>query len=208
MKYGIYKITNCENDECYIGSSASRTRQGAKGRMRDHRTNLIANKHRNQHLQDAWNTYGADVFTFEVVLYCASEDCLMYEQIAIDSYQPTYNICQTAGNSLGFKHSDETIAIFKETRSVRGFRDNVSAKMQGNKHCVGRKLSATTRKKLSEAALKREGVNYSKLNKIQVREIKSLLGENDLTQLQIANQFNVSQSCISMIRSGRTWGGI
>lgn len=59
---GIYKIENVVNNKVYIGLSAN-----LKKRINWHKTVLNKNKHYNQHLQQAWNKYGNDNFTFSIL---------------------------------------------------------------------------------------------------------------------------------------------
>lgn len=60
----IYKIENKANGKIYVGQ----TIQSPKVRWQDgHRNHLRKNKHYNDHLQAAWNKYGEDSFTFEVI---------------------------------------------------------------------------------------------------------------------------------------------
>jgi hypothetical protein len=47
---------------------------------------------------------------FKTLLYCDSENCILYEQTVIDSLSPErlYNILPQAGSRFGGKHSEET----------------------------------------------------------------------------------------------------
>lgn len=49
---GVYQIYNTETNKRYIGSSIDVQR-----RLKEHLRNLKANRHCNQHLQNAWNRY-------------------------------------------------------------------------------------------------------------------------------------------------------
>jgi len=51
------------------------------------------------------------------------------------------------------------------------------------------------------------GVNngMSKLNPEKVKEIKKLLSNSDLSQMQISKMYGVSRSCILKIHLGKTW---
>ena len=75
MTSGIYHILNTVNGKRYVGSSQNIQRRFAK-----HRYFLNHNKHWNQHLQNAWNKYGAKVFKFEVVEEVLVEQLLDVEQ--------------------------------------------------------------------------------------------------------------------------------
>ena len=57
---GIYKIECIANNKVYIGQSIN-----IKRRLYDHKTRLRKGTHKNKHLQNAWNKYGEDNFTFE-----------------------------------------------------------------------------------------------------------------------------------------------
>ena len=46
----------------------------------------------------------------------------------IDLHRPEYNILNTAGSSLGFKHSEDTIAKFKEISNKRIYSEERKAK--------------------------------------------------------------------------------
>ncbi len=50
-----------------------------------------------------------------------------------------------------------------------------------------------------------ENNGFSKLTEAQVREIKKLLVQSNLTQKTISSQFNVSRETISSIKNGRRW---
>jgi group I intron endonuclease len=52
-------------------------------------------------------------FSLEILEYCHAEKCIEREQYYLNLLTPEYNILKQAGSSLGFKHSEETIAKFK-----------------------------------------------------------------------------------------------
>lgn len=66
-KSGIYKITNLNNQKCYIGQSIN-----LEKRYRSHRNMLRSNTHHNNHLQHAYNK--GDKFVFEVIELCSVEE--------------------------------------------------------------------------------------------------------------------------------------
>lgn len=104
---GIYKITNILNKDRYIGSASGKN--GFYGRWSTHKSQLNKGNHHSLHLQNAWNKYGAENFVFEIVEIVSDlNEILKREQYYIDNLKPSYNICKTAGNTLGFKHSEET----------------------------------------------------------------------------------------------------
>lgn len=59
---GIYVIINLKNNKRYIGSSFNISK-----RLYEHKRLLRKGEHGNTHLQNAWNKYGEDGFSFDVL---------------------------------------------------------------------------------------------------------------------------------------------
>lgn len=59
---GIYKITCLVNNKSYIGQSTS-----IKRRWATHKRELASGIHYNRYLQNAYNKYGKDNFTYEIL---------------------------------------------------------------------------------------------------------------------------------------------
>ena len=76
---GIYSITNKINGKVYYGSSSS-----IKDRWYYHKGQLRNNKHKNTHLQNAWNKYGADSFIFKIEKEIPVEQLIDVEQTYLD----------------------------------------------------------------------------------------------------------------------------
>jgi group I intron endonuclease len=153
MISGIYQILNLANGKRYIGSA-----QSLAARWEVHKLALYQGGHHSSKLQRTWNKYGETSFVFKPLLICAPKDLLMYEQRCLDSYKPEYNICRTAGSSLGVKRSAETRAKIGATKvgneyrlgskSTEATRAKISVALAGNKNCLGRKLTKGTRAKI------------------------------------------------------------
>src|SRR5574343_274554 len=95
---GFYQILNAANGKRYVGSAKCfYTRKGK------HFSALRLGQHHARHLQAAFQKYGIEAFSFDVLLVCAQEDLLFYEQRAIDVLRPEYNSSPTAGNTLGVR---------------------------------------------------------------------------------------------------------
>ena len=101
---GVYKIQSKEfSDRCYIGSAIN-----IKDRWRRHLGDLKRNNHRSTKLQNHYNKYGELDLEFSVIVSCDKEDLIKIEQFYLDAYKSWFNICPTAGNSLGYKHTKES----------------------------------------------------------------------------------------------------
>ena len=231
MNTGVYQIRNTVNGKIYIGSTAIEF----AGRWREHRKNLRGGRHCNQHLQNAWRKHGEETFVFEILLYCDPENCILYEQTYLDVGQPEYNICMTAGSSLGYRHTEETKARLSQIAKER-LKDPSANPMYGRRGesapAYGRKHSRDARQKMSEAHMGvknpmygRCGANHpshgkspteqtrrqialsvaDKLTIKDVRVIKRALRWK-IPQSTIAKHFQVSQALISKINTGKRWG--
>jgi len=68
IRAGIYMIYCSGNGMAYIGSS-----MGLYQRLTKHGVLLRDNAHKTPHLQNAWNRYGEDAFSFRVIEFCDGE---------------------------------------------------------------------------------------------------------------------------------------
>lgn len=65
LKSGIYYIKNTKTEQIYIGQSIN-----LKERLNDHFNKLRKNKHHNNHMQNSFNKYGEENFSYGVIEYC------------------------------------------------------------------------------------------------------------------------------------------
>lgn len=77
---GVYLIRCAANGRIYVGGS-----RNVEQRRRDHLSSLRRGVHGNPHLQRAWDKYGPDAFSFEVVATPAPARLLEVEQLFIDA---------------------------------------------------------------------------------------------------------------------------
>lgn len=123
MKSGVYKITCLSNDKIYIGSS-----KHILGRIEAHKIHLRKNKHRNPHLQNAWDKYGEENFTFEILEECDIENLLEREQYWMDytlcyNRENGFNNCIKSDSPLGYRHTEEDklrMSIIKKEQIKNG----------------------------------------------------------------------------------------
>jgi len=116
----IYCIKNILTEKVYIGSAID-----YKSRWRNHKNQLKNNFHHNIKLQNSWNLYGDNFFVFEILEYVEDKNILIErEQYYLNTIlfasenddrfdKLGYNILREAGNSMGYKHSAETILKLK-----------------------------------------------------------------------------------------------
>jgi group I intron endonuclease len=157
MACGIYRITNTVNGKCYIGSAVN-----LKKRKQQH----FSGSNTNKVLKRAMKKYGPENFTFEVLEECTTREMLSLEQLNIDlhrvvkGWENLYNICPTAGSSLGVKRTVETRK--KVSRAARErLADPTNNPMYGKQH------TEDTKQKMSEA---QKGKQFSKEHKKKLGE--------------------------------------
>lgn len=123
---GIYKIVHLSTGRIYVGSAANLSK-----RYGEHWRDLRANRHANRYLQNAWNKYGQDAFSFVVIEEIFIPFLLEREQLWIDKLHACdrrkgFNLSPTAGSSRGVKHSEESRRRMGEGRKgAQVFTDEV-----------------------------------------------------------------------------------
>ncbi len=142
---GVYQYQHKDSGKRYVGSAVD-----LRHRRRSHESALRRGDHYNPHFQRA--------FEFKVILYCTPEDCIRWEQRALDEYQTSnrrfgYNVSPTAGSSLGVVRSDEYKRRVSE--GMTGLERTTEHRTNLSKALKGRQFSDETRQKMSEAAVRR-----------------------------------------------------
>jgi hypothetical protein len=117
MLSGIYKIKNTINGKFYIGSSFN-----VNKRKREHYYKLNNNIHHCKYLQNSWNKYRQENFTFEIIAKCPVEYLIKLEDYFIKQLKPQYNTAPVAGSTLGYKHTEKTKNKLKDIIQER--KDN------------------------------------------------------------------------------------
>lgn len=125
-KSGVYRWRHLLTGKSYVGSSINLGR-----RFRDYYkySFLSHEKNRSMYIYRSLLKHGYSHFKLEILEYCAVEDTRVREQYYIDLLNPEYNILQTAGSSLGFKHSPEGLAKLRshlaKLNAEKGFKVEV-----------------------------------------------------------------------------------
>lgn len=99
---GIYKITNNINKHCYIGQSIH-----IEKRWEEHKNKYNWQRESNKLLYLAFQKYGLENFTFEIIEECNQEQLNIKEQYWIDyydSYKNGYNLTCGGETNFGENH--------------------------------------------------------------------------------------------------------
>lgn len=144
----MYQITCATTGKFYVGSAAS-----LQNRFGLHRSQLRRGVHCNKHLQRAWVKHGEAAFVFTVLLLCEKRDTLMYEQLAIDTLAPEFNICRVAGSQLGRKLTEEHRAKLRKIAAEN---------REANRAQALARVTPELRKQLSERASGKNNPWYGK----------------------------------------------
>lgn len=176
---GIYKIqSKIKPERIYVGSALLLTTRWAT-----HKNELLKGKHDNPRLQNHVNKYGINDLEFSVIELCFKWALIAREQYYIDSMNPFFNIAKIAGSTLGVKmgppseerrkYQSEILKGRKRPPFTAEHRMNLSLAKRGKKWseetrsktmyqrslvphpCLGKVMSAETKKKISETKKRR-----------------------------------------------------
>jgi hypothetical protein len=184
MKCGIYEIINKINGKKYIGSSSN-----LNYRKNSHFRDLKNNKHHCKYLQNSYNKYGNENFTFniiEIINYnedkiILKDNLLTKEQFYIDKFKNDkilYNECLIAGSCLGRKLTKE------HKRKLSESKKSIRNPQYGRKYTDEEKdvlrqyslnMSKESREKISKAG---KGNNY-RLGKKQSKESRKKISDSN-----------------------------
>jgi group I intron endonuclease len=148
---GVYKISCLRNNKIYIGST-----QNIIKRSLVHFRTLRDNKHRNKHLQNAFNLYGWTKFTIAILEICSIDSLKDREQYWIDYYKAYdrnfgFNQTKASNSPLGYKHTIE--AKQKMSKAKKGKKQPEDVINRRASKLRGLKRTSEIRKLLSQSKL-------------------------------------------------------
>jgi group I intron endonuclease len=152
---GVYLIRNTVNGKVYVGSTVD-----LRVRLVDHFWELAQGKHRNGHLQNAWNKYGKFAFEFEILEDIDVDDILalrIAEEYWIRSYvacDRRYGYNQELRPSYGSstkRFSEETIEKLKAAARRRMSNATDERRQQLAMWVKVNGVSCETRAKISQS---------------------------------------------------------
>jgi group I intron endonuclease len=211
---GVYAIINTINDKRYIGQSID-----IDVRWMNHKSALKHNRHSNEHLQNAWNTYGSENFIFEILEICAADQIDSIEQKYIklfDCMNPDYGYNHESGGHDNRIVSDESRQKMSNKRKGRKLTDEHKQKI--GLAGVGRVFSEESRDRISKAltGIKRSDKTKEKLSKGRTgenswcrRSIYCIELDEEFSSLEDACQkygFNSASLC-SHLKGRYKWSG-
>jgi len=113
VSHYIYKITNCINEEIYVGKS-----KNPKARWRQHKSH---SKKRNTKLYYAMRKYGVSNFLFDILEECNEKNVNEREVYYVSSLNPYYNMTNggDGGGFLNKKHGNNWKSAIKQSNSKK-----------------------------------------------------------------------------------------
>ena len=214
MTCGIYNIQNENTGDSYVGLSIK-----IEERWKKHKIALRHNKHVNDHLQNAWNKYGENIFSFLILEEC-EPDMLskkeiewgqileqkgkkLYNKIPLGNIPPSQLGTKAPGRNKGLLVGDKNYffdkhfyknenSFYMKTHSIQT-RQKLSEIQKGKKH------SKKTLEKFKTRDTSQK-INFEiaqKIRKLRILEQKTLF--------ELAQMFNISCQHVSNIINNKVW---
>ena len=165
---GVYLWENKYNGKIYIGSSTNLSRRFTTYFNLNHLA-----KYPTRYINNALLKGGHSAFRLYILEYCVKEDLIKIEQSYFDLLEPDYNICTTAGSTLGRLHIEESKAKIRESKlNTNTGEDNhfygkthtEEAKIKMVESKLSQVLSSATKEKISKTMTGRKLTEEHKNN--------------------------------------------
>lgn len=155
---GIYLIKNEINGKCYVGQADNIER-----RWKEHKRHYKLEKHKNQLLYKAFNKYGLENFSFNVVEECLVEELDDKEIFYIEKF----NTYAFKGNSNGYNM----------TLGGKTCRGCVHSEEQNKKHSEFMKGRTPVNKGLPMSEEQKLKISEANKGKVRTEEFKNRVSE-------------------------------
>ena len=158
---GIYKIYNNLDNKVYIGQT-----KNLEKRFSQHIDHLRRNKHFNNHLQNAYNKYGEDVFQYSILEVCSESDLTLRENYWINYYGGL-----KSDNLYNLKGGEDVYYFSKEIR-LKISKNNKGKHFKYNNGMYQKHHSIESKKKISNH-INNKGKNnpmYGKHHSVSTRQ--------------------------------------
>ena len=216
---GIYKIICSSTGKIYVGSSINISK-----RLGEHKTLLRGNKHRNPHMQKAWNKYGEKNFKFEIIEKINNNSTIEKENFWIEKFNTRnnkygFNIVKPGDPPfLGRSHTKESKIKIGNQIWTDERRKKIGAAHRGSKHTQetkfkmsisskGKKKSKIARENMSKS---HKGLhvgqknNNVKLVDSDIPEIREMR-KRGMTIKEIAIIYCIGRGAIDGVIYGKNW---
>lgn len=184
---GIYQWTHNESGKIYVGSAINLSKRLFAYYSKSNITN------KKSYIYNALFLHSHSSFNLTILEYIDISNLdntkikkllLEREQHYIDMFNPEYNILKVAGNSLGFKHSEDILdkmSFVQKNINRSGENNPMFGKSGENSPRYGKILTDITKDKMSKAKLGEKNPFYEKShNEETLKKIKLvMLGENN-----------------------------
>lgn len=147
---------NLLTGKIYVGSA-----QNIKRRLTSYYTISFLEQETSMYICRSLLKHGYSSFGLSILEYCSVENLVQREQYYIDTLKPGYNICKTAGSTLGKAHSEDTKG--RISVSKKGTYQGENNSFFGGVH------SEESRKRMSEIKL---GTTLSDIIKAKISASK------------------------------------
>ncbi len=188
---GIYGIKNKINNKLYIGLTTN-----IESRFIFHINRLKTNKHKNKHLQSAFNKYGLNSFEFYIIEECLETELSIKEKFYIAEYKThnrKFGYNKTYGGEFGKVSDDinesrrqklklQTVSVEMRERISKTLTGHIQSKISVNKRALSiRKCDDITEKLIFD---------FYKLTNKNRREITQLFNLKITTIHSIIARYN------------------
>lgn len=161
-----------ENGKIYVGSA-----KNISLRLKAYYNVYHLARVANMHIHRALLKYGYSAFSLSVLEYCSEDNLIQREQYYLDTLKPEYNICTTAGSTLGKLHSWE--AKDKISRTKKGTNLAEANSFHGQTH------TEESRKRMTEAKLGKT-LSVDTIEKLRVAQAGKKFTEEHKSNLSAA----------------------